>query len=706
MEKSRIGNATWLATLAVFSVANAVAAPEDRDAHRRPDLVVGAIQHTYYDGQSDDLLTAGLGADGIQGAAPGFAVATSPTAAELRRRAIYNNYRALVDVSAAGGYGRLYGPHIGPGGTRLPHGGKIAGDEYLALASAGPGRGTITLMVQVPDRFDPKNPCIVTAASSGSRGIYGAIGTAGEWGLKRGCAVAYTDKGSGTGAHDLQSDTVNLMDGRVESAARARWASTFTADLRGRELERFNQATPYRFAFKHAHSRQNPEQDWGRDVLWSVEFAFHVLNEKFGAAAVGAPPITPANTIVIASSVSNGGGAALAAAELDRGGLIDGVAVSEPQIQTSLPPGLVIERGGKPVAAQGRTLYDYFTAANLFQPCAALAVADSPATIAFVPALARNRCQALAAKGLLSGADPDAWPAQALAKLRALGWESESDPLHLTHYAFATPAIAVTYANAYGRANLTDNLCGFSFAATGSEGKPSALAPESSAQIFAHSSGIPPTAGVNLINNLSVGGPILDALSLSPSTGLPDLNLDGALCLRGLWTGGDITPAAIHDRDGLLQALRLQQGVRRVQVSADLHGKPAIVVHGRADALIPANHASRAWYGANRMRDRGGQARYYEVTNAQHFDSFLSVVPGYDSRFVPLHVYFNRALDLMYEHLKNGKPLPPSQIVRTTPRGVGTPVPPLEAANVPAIAASPALQDRIKFVGRTLQVPE
>mgnify|MGYP003349286586 CR=1 FL=1 len=35
-----------------------------------------------------------------------------------------------------------------------------------------------------------------TATSSGSRGVYGAIST-GEWGLKKGCAVAYTDKGTG-----------------------------------------------------------------------------------------------------------------------------------------------------------------------------------------------------------------------------------------------------------------------------------------------------------------------------------------------------------------------------------------------------------------------------------------------------------------------------------------------------------------------------
>jgi len=41
------------------------------------------------------------------------------------------------------------------------------------------------------------------------------------------------------------------------------------------------------------------------------------------------------------------------------------------------------------------------------------------------------------------------------------------------------------------------------------------------------------------------------------------------------------------------------------------------------------------------------------VTNAQHFDAFIdnAALPGYDSMFVPLHYYFNQALDLLYAHL-------------------------------------------------------
>src|SRR5262249_59670302 len=95
------------------------------------------------------------------------------------------------------------------------------------------------------------------------------------------------------------------------------------------ERAAFNAATPNRFAFKHAHSQQNPEKDWGRSVLRSIEFAFRVLNEKYGGRHV---QITRRNTIVIASSVSNGGGASVRAVEQDKDGLIDGLAVAEPNV--------------------------------------------------------------------------------------------------------------------------------------------------------------------------------------------------------------------------------------------------------------------------------------------------------------------------------------------------------------------------------------
>ena len=67
---------------------------------------LGEVRQQSYDGSSDDLLTAGLGRSGLAAAtAPGFAHALRPTAAELRRLAIHTNYRAMLDMTAAGGYG-------------------------------------------------------------------------------------------------------------------------------------------------------------------------------------------------------------------------------------------------------------------------------------------------------------------------------------------------------------------------------------------------------------------------------------------------------------------------------------------------------------------------------------------------------------------------------------------------------------------------
>jgi hydroxybutyrate-dimer hydrolase len=102
--------------------------------------------------------------------------------------------------------------------------------------------------------------------------------------------------------------------------------------------------------------------------------------------------------------------------------------------------------------------------------------------------------------------------------------------------------------------------------------------------------------------------------------------------------------------------------------------------------------------------------RYIEVTNAQHFDAFLPGGPvfgGYENRFVPLHVYLNRALDIMYEHLKNRGSLPPSQVVRAVPRG-GTPgaAPAITEANVPPISDAPGPLDEITFRRSTLHIPD
>jgi hydroxybutyrate-dimer hydrolase len=61
-------------------------------------------------------------------------------------------------------------------------------------------------------------------------------------------------------------------------------------------------------------------------------------------------------------------------------------------------------------------------------------------------------------------------------------------------------------------------------------------------------------------------------------------------------------------------------------------------------------------------------------------------------------------MSLMYDHLKNGAPLPPSQVVRTTPRGAGAPS--ISASNVPPILLAPAAGNLIVMDKKTLQIPD
>ncbi len=677
-----------------------------------PSFIKGPISIQHYDGVSDDLLTAGLGKSGLAGPAPRYADASNPSGAELRRHAIYTNYRALVDMTPGGGYGVLYGPNVDANGNPTSGEGRIAGTEYIAYTDDGSGQKNVTLMVQVPIHFTADNACVITGTSSGSRGIYGAIATSGEWGLKRGCAVAYADKGTGMGVHDIRNNTVNLMNGMRIGADAAGTSSNFTADLSFAERATFNAATPNRFAFKHAHSRLNPERDGGRHTLQAIEFALWVLNEHHRQ---GRPALHKSNTIVIASSVSNGGGAAIRAAELDISGLIDGVAVSEPNVQP-FPIGVFsIKQGTQPAVSfpnHSRAILDYMTTINLYQPCASLAATNVNAPLhapltapGSTTDLRPNRCQSLKEKGLLTATDLAGQADEAQQKINAAGILVEQNLLQPLHYSSnVVQALVVTYANAYGRFSVKENLCGFSFGATDAAGNP---APATDvAQVFALGNGLAPTAGINLIYNLSLDGPKLDRAATSPSTGRQDLNLDGALCLRAVATDRDPVTGLPLSNALHADAARVAMGVFQARASGTLD-KPAIIVHGRADAIIAPNHTARAYFGLNKLvRPFSSNTRYIEVTHAQHLDAF-NAVPGYDTRMVPLHVYFIQALNLMYDHLKNGKPLPPSQVVHTVPRG-GTPgsAPPLTTANVPPISTSPAASDLITFSNGVVKIPE
>ena len=665
---------------------------------------------------SQDLLTGGIGRTGLGAALPPvYANPASPTALELRRNALYANYRALVDPSANGGFGTLYGPNVTVAGSVTTSEGLIPGREYVAALDDGSGRKQTVIAVQVPDSFDTAAPCVVLGPSSGSRGVYGAIATAGEWGLKHGCAVALTDAGKGMGLYDLTDDSVNRIDGTRATRAEAGVLNFFAANITDAARTAYNALFPNRLALKQVHSQLNPEKDWGNDTLAAARYALFVLNDRYGNA-LNLVRFNAGNTIIIAGSASNGGSAVLRAAELDTSGLIRGVVASEPVTEMPTTTGYGIQFGGAAVTGFGKKLGDFTTFGNLYQPCAALAVPAAMTEVSTFNILARRtarataRCAGLAAKGLVSGATTAAQSLDALNKLRAYGWTTDNDQMHNAHYGLGNgPILSAMYPVMYGRFPVTDNVCNTSFAAVDATGAPVPVSATAKAQSFAGGNGTANGAPATVVYNDSVGGARSWPLAVSPSTGVADFGLDNAICQRALVTGIDpVTNAALTASSvpTAAQSAAVRAGIAEVVVNGNLRSKPTIIVAGRSDALVPVNNNARAYTAFNRtVEGPASRVSYIEVTNAQHFDTLLPF-SGFDTRFVPLHLYFNQAMDAMYANLKNGTALPPSQVVRTTPRG-GLPgaAPAITVANLPAISTAPVAANQIGFAGTSINVP-
>jgi hydroxybutyrate-dimer hydrolase len=681
---------------------------------------------------AQDLLTGGLGKTGLAQSTPLYRNPAQPTRAELRRNAIYFSYRDAVNVNSGGGYGRLYGPNVAADGTVTADEGMIPGTEYIATLDDGSARRQVVIAVQVPTSFNLDKPCIVLGPSQGSRGVYGAIGTAAEWGLKRGCAVALTDAGKGVGLHYLRDDTVVKVDGTRVPRTQAGKLSQFTADITDAARTAYEALLGYRFAIKHAHSQQNPEKDGGNDTLAAARYALFVLNDRYGEP--GKPVrFHAANTLIIGASTGAGAGAVLRAAEQDKTGMVDGIVAVNPLAEVPATTGFGVQYGGAGATAYGKSIADYATWANIYQPCAQLApgaaltdfgLRTNPNFFNYMGSVGMNtraqaRCASLAAKGLVSGGTLAEQSADALQKLRAYGWSAEHDQLHNSTYGMGIfPMLAAVYPSAYGRFSVTDHVCSTSFAIEyfgflafgdpeGGVGVPTA---EQLAQTFGTSSGAPDGTPVTVFYDNGTLGPRVWHWSRSRSTNTEDLGLDTALCQRALVTGQDaVTGAALtaSTTPTAAQAAAVKAGMAEVNVSGDLRGKPALVISGRSDAILPPNHNARAYVAHNAAVEGAKSAtRYIEVTNAQHADGF-NALRGYDVRFVPLRPYFTQALDMLYAHLTAGAALPPSQVVRTTPRG-GVPglSPQLEAANVPPLGAAPTASDSITFNGTTLVVPQ
>lgn len=506
---------------------------------------------------------------------------------------------------------------LGPlGGYGSVYGGVpiVPGREYSAFARLPNAKHAHRVLCQVPDHFDARARCLIVAPSSGSRGVYGAIALGGAWGLPRGCAVAYTDRAGGAGYFDCRDGSGVTLDGRRAIA--------------GDDLLEFQPASAPAgagIATKHAHSGDHPEADWGAHTLQAAHFGLAMLDEAFPEQA----PFTPDNTRIIAIGISNGGGAVLQAAGLDHAGMLDAVLALEPNVH---------------VAGNGRALYDYATEAALLMPCA-LADARFAATpfarigTALPPGWAA-RGAALQSLGFISAADPSRQPGEAVERLCAAGWEITAIESAACSTMFDMwRAVAVTYASAYLRRGVGDMPCGFSFQTISPSGQPGPAADAVRAAWWAEGSGIPPDVGIALF-----GGNDTSA----------DTTLPGIVALRELWRAQGADAEALH------------AAVDQLAVKLPRRELPIWIVHGADDGLIPAVFTSDAY--VEWMHRQARAPRYWRVPHAQHFDAFLAV-PGFGDRHVPLLPYGYAALDRIYAHVVDKKPLPDAPVPQPRVRG-------------------------------------
>jgi hydroxybutyrate-dimer hydrolase len=578
-----------ISTLLLFSLASvmlsACAGNLTRTESAMGEVDYGEVRVTEHRGH-DDLLSAGLGLAGLAGLPTAFADPLQPTAEALRRRAIQASWKGIVDLGPLGGYGTVYGG--------VPD---VPGREYQAFARIPGARSPHRVLLQLPDNFDRQKRCLVVTASSGSRGIYGAIALAGAWGLPHGCAVAYTDKGTGAGYYDYADNTGVALDGRR--------AKRGDAEL---EFQPAPAPSSAGIAIKHVHSGDNPEGDWGRHVIQAAQFGLAMLDRAYPAEA----PFTPQNTKIIATGLSNGGGAVLQAAGLDQEHFFAGVVALEPNVH---------------VKDRGRALYDYATEAAVWLPCA-LSAED----FAAVP-LARGprgvplpawpiRCASLRAQGKLTGNTVFAQAEQARQYLHARGWTDEALRTAVSTTAFDLwRVIAAGYASAYLRRGATDMPCDFHYAAIGAGGLPGMADPVTRAAWWADGSGIPPGNGIGLFGGVNVS---------------TDPTLIGSECLRALWTGDDHEAQALH------------ASVMATTARLPRRDLPLWVLHGASDGLLPTAFTSEPY--VEWLRDEGRRPIYWKVPHAQHFDAFLAL-PGFGDRHVPLLPYGYAALDRLWAHL-------------------------------------------------------
>jgi hydroxybutyrate-dimer hydrolase len=246
------------------------------------------------------------------------------------------------------------------------------------------------------------------------------------------------------------------------------------------------------------------------------------------------------------------------------------------------------------------------------------------------------RCGSLHAAGEITADDPQAQAEEARTAMQARGWTDVSLSAGTISTGFDLwRAVNVTYASAYARTGPADMPCGYRLSATAADGAPRAATNAERRAWWSDASGIPPGAGVGIVDTLAAGS---------------DPHLPGLRCLRALW-------------DDPASAVRA--GIAQTTAGLPRPGLPLVLVHGLDDGLVPEAFSGGAY--AHWVKASGRPVSYWAVTNAQHFDAFLGL-PALGMRYVPLMPYGYRAMDAVWANITEAKPLPGNARITTQPR--------------------------------------
>ena len=604
------------------------------------------ISSTYYDGDSDDLVTAGLGFTRLSNNAfkTTFTNPKQPTLQELRQAKL-NRF-----INSKTGEGSLFGfrqQELTP-----LFDGKIAGTEILATIESNNEK--VGLLLQIPLDFDKNKPCIIAVPSTDLDGLFNAkdLQIRGLWGLRHNCAVVYNDKGLANSIYDITQQRGYSLAGMTQTT---NLLFHPTID----DHNSFIQEYPNRFAIKQLHSKANLEQYWAEFILKSIEFAFYQLNLKFSTTQTII--FNKDNTLVLVYGASDGAGAALKAGELDKDNIIKGIVAVNPQIYSILPKTPITIKYGKNSAKKiaSKSIADYSTYAALYIPCAVPAIVAKN-TKSYIPyadrfLYAKNRCNALKKAKLLKKATPQ----EALKKLRQYGWTANMD-IQLPYFYFKESiGLPYQYISAYGRFDVNDNMCNYSVASTQQnpiyyKGDVEPLKEVSFEQLWGLANGHLPlwlnddATVLDLVNNKDLDSPKRDFYSSSQQKGKIDYNTNGAICLRNK-----------------LKDPRVQEGLNQVTMTGNLNEIKTFIVHARNNVKQLPDTA-RAYVALNSLvENKTSQLRYIEVENT----SYLSGEVPFDNTLLPIDYYGEDAMEWLWANLTTNATLPESQIVRAKAQG-------------------------------------